>query len=92
MCEDVTCLHVKGKLFVDGYEEKELYTFLDYISSGFELNFMVAVDFTGKCALISYAKMKIATSPQLRMVILKTRIHYIVRNILDCINCDYAGH
>ncbi|KAI7750219.1 hypothetical protein M8C21_026316 [Ambrosia artemisiifolia] len=49
---------LKGKLFVDGYEEKELYSFLDYISSGFELNFMVAVDFTGKCALINYAKIR----------------------------------
>lgn len=38
---------LKGKLFVDEYEEKELHSFLDYISSGFELNFMVAVDFTG---------------------------------------------
>ncbi|KAF5765707.1 putative C2 domain, von Willebrand factor, type A, copine, protein BONZAI, C2 domain superfamily [Helianthus annuus] len=37
---------LKGRLYVDGYEEKELYSFLDYISSGFELNFMVAVDFT----------------------------------------------
>ncbi|XP_076919316.1 protein BONZAI 3-like [Bidens hawaiensis] len=37
---------LKGKLFVDTYEEKELYSFLDYISIGFELNFMVAVDFT----------------------------------------------
>ncbi|KAD6796284.1 hypothetical protein R6Q59_019911 [Mikania micrantha] len=37
---------LKGKLFVEGYEEKELFSFLDYISSGFELNFMVAVDFT----------------------------------------------
>ncbi|KAJ0845908.1 putative C2 domain, von Willebrand factor, type A, copine, protein BONZAI, C2 domain superfamily [Helianthus annuus] len=37
---------LKGKLYVEGYEEKELYSFLDYISSGFELNFMVAVDFT----------------------------------------------
>ncbi|PWA89020.1 calcium-dependent phospholipid-binding Copine family protein [Artemisia annua] len=37
---------LKGSLFVDGYVEKELYSFLDYISSGFELNFMVAVDFT----------------------------------------------
>lgn len=27
--------------------EKVQYSFLDYISSGFELNFMVAVDFTG---------------------------------------------
>lgn len=37
---------LKGKLFVDGFIEKELHSFLDYISSGFELNFMVAVDFT----------------------------------------------
>ncbi|KAL3516184.1 hypothetical protein ACH5RR_023086 [Cinchona calisaya] len=36
----------EGQLFVDGYVEKQLYSFLDYISSGFELNFMVAVDFT----------------------------------------------
>ncbi|CAI9087958.1 OLC1v1022174C2 [Oldenlandia corymbosa var. corymbosa] len=36
----------QGQLFVDGYVEKPLFTFLDYISSGFELNFMVAVDFT----------------------------------------------
>lgn len=27
--------------------EKVQYSFLDYISGGFELNFMVAVDFTG---------------------------------------------
>ncbi|XP_019056026.1 PREDICTED: protein BONZAI 3 [Nelumbo nucifera] len=37
---------LKGQLFVDGFCEKLLYSFLDYISSGFELNFMVAVDFT----------------------------------------------
>ncbi|XP_059659620.1 protein BONZAI 3-like isoform X1 [Cornus florida] len=37
---------LKGQLFVDGFVAKELYSFLDYISSGFELNFMVAVDFT----------------------------------------------
>ncbi|XP_022859038.1 protein BONZAI 3 isoform X1 [Olea europaea var. sylvestris] len=37
---------LKGQLFVDGLIEKQLYSFLDYISSGFELNFMVAVDFT----------------------------------------------
>ncbi|XP_057503332.1 protein BONZAI 3-like [Actinidia eriantha] len=37
---------LKGQLFVDGFSEKKLYSFLDYISSGFELNFMVAVDFT----------------------------------------------
>ncbi|KAL5701487.1 Protein BONZAI 3 [Ranunculus cassubicifolius] len=37
---------VKGQIFVDSFCEKMLYSFLDYISSGFELNFMVAVDFT----------------------------------------------
>ncbi|XP_031253183.1 protein BONZAI 3-like [Pistacia vera] len=37
---------LKGQLFVDKFIEKEQYSFLDYISSGFELNFMVAVDFT----------------------------------------------
>jgi hypothetical protein len=33
---------------VDHYLEKEQFSFIDYISSGFELNFMVAIDFTGK--------------------------------------------
>ncbi|PSS10169.1 Protein BONZAI like [Actinidia chinensis var. chinensis] len=37
---------LKSQLFVDGFCEKNLYSFLDYVSSGFELNFMVAVDFT----------------------------------------------
>lgn len=37
---------LKGQLFVDLFREKQLYSFLDYVSSGFELNFMVAVDFT----------------------------------------------
>ncbi|KAI3864200.1 hypothetical protein MKX03_010828 [Papaver bracteatum] len=34
------------KLHVDRFIQKTQYSFLDYISSGFELNFMVAVDFT----------------------------------------------
>ncbi|KAG7594794.1 Glycoside hydrolase superfamily [Arabidopsis thaliana x Arabidopsis arenosa] len=37
---------LKGQLIVDCFVEKSQYSFLDYISSGFELNFMVAVDFT----------------------------------------------
>ncbi|VAH06831.1 unnamed protein product [Triticum turgidum subsp. durum] len=37
---------LKGQLFLDKFQEKVQHTFLDYISSGFELNFMVAVDFT----------------------------------------------
>ncbi|KAI8555828.1 hypothetical protein RHMOL_Rhmol05G0204300 [Rhododendron molle] len=37
---------LKGQLFVDRFIETKLYSFLDYMSSGFELNFMVAVDFT----------------------------------------------
>lgn len=38
---------LKSQLFVDKFIETTQYTFIDYISSGFELNFMVAVDFTG---------------------------------------------
>lgn len=38
---------MKSQIFVDGFVEKQLYSFIDYISSGYELNFMVAVDFTG---------------------------------------------
>ncbi|KAE9459083.1 hypothetical protein C3L33_09015, partial [Rhododendron williamsianum] len=37
---------LKSQLFVDRIVEKKLNSFLDYISNGFELNFMVAVDFT----------------------------------------------
>ncbi|KAG6701552.1 hypothetical protein I3842_08G171000 [Carya illinoinensis] len=37
---------LKGELYVDQFCEKEQYNFLDYVSCGFELNFMVAVDFT----------------------------------------------
>ncbi|XP_010921847.1 protein BONZAI 3 isoform X1 [Elaeis guineensis] len=37
---------LKGQLFVDKFCEKIQYSFLDYISNGFELNFMVAIDFT----------------------------------------------
>ncbi|XP_078158533.1 protein BONZAI 3-like isoform X3 [Carex rostrata] len=37
---------LKGQLFVDKFDEKTQYSFLDYISGGFELNFMVAIDFT----------------------------------------------
>lgn len=37
---------LKGQLFVDHFVEKTQFSFLDYISSGFQLNFMVAVDFT----------------------------------------------
>ncbi|MCL7032216.1 hypothetical protein MKW94_010936 [Papaver nudicaule] len=41
-----TMKKLKGQLFVDKFIEKTQYSFLDYISSGFELNFMVAIDFT----------------------------------------------
>ncbi|XP_042420560.1 protein BONZAI 3-like isoform X1 [Zingiber officinale] len=37
---------LKGQLFVDNFIEKSQFSFLDYISSGFQLNFMVAIDFT----------------------------------------------
>ncbi|XP_052731621.1 protein BONZAI 1 isoform X3 [Vigna angularis] len=38
---------LKSQLFVDRFIESVQYTFLDYLAGGFELNFMVAVDFTG---------------------------------------------
>jgi len=44
----VTIIQVlKSQLFVDKFIESVQYTFLDYLAGGFELNFMVAVDFTG---------------------------------------------
>ncbi|KAK9215387.1 hypothetical protein WN944_007392 [Citrus x changshan-huyou] len=49
MLPSTQCGHdkvLKSQLFVEKFVEKEQYSFLDYISSGFELNFMVAVDFT----------------------------------------------
>ncbi|KAE9610179.1 hypothetical protein Lal_00006379 [Lupinus albus] len=35
-----------SRLFVDKFSESVQYTFLDYLAGGFELNFMVAIDFT----------------------------------------------
>lgn len=39
---------LKSQLFVEKFTEIVQRTFLDYLAGGFELNFMVAVDFTGK--------------------------------------------
>lgn len=33
---------------MDKFSEKTQHTFLDYLAGGYELNFMVAIDFTGK--------------------------------------------
>lgn len=38
---------LKSRLFVDKFSESIQYTFLDYLAGGFELNFMVAIDYTG---------------------------------------------
>ena len=38
---------LKSQLFVDKFSESVQQTFLDYIAGGYEMNFMVAVDFTG---------------------------------------------
>lgn len=32
---------------MDKYSENVQHTFLDYLAGGYELNFMVAIDFTG---------------------------------------------
>ncbi|KAK3403621.1 hypothetical protein EUGRSUZ_K00066 [Eucalyptus grandis] len=37
---------LKSQLFVDTFSESTQHTFLDYLAAGFEVNFMVAVDFT----------------------------------------------
>ncbi|KAG5523157.1 hypothetical protein RHGRI_035094 [Rhododendron griersonianum] len=37
---------LKSRLFVDKFSESVQHTFLDYLSGGCELNFMVAIDFT----------------------------------------------
>ncbi|KAK2974177.1 hypothetical protein RJ640_021468 [Escallonia rubra] len=37
---------LKSRLFVDKFTESVQHTFLDYIAGGYELNFMVAIDFT----------------------------------------------
>jgi hypothetical protein len=38
---------LKSQLYVEKYVESNRHTFLDYISAGCQLNFMVGVDFTG---------------------------------------------
>ncbi|XP_022771115.1 protein BONZAI 2-like isoform X2 [Durio zibethinus] len=37
---------LRSKLFVEKFSETVQHTFLDYLAGGFELNFMVAIDFT----------------------------------------------
>ncbi|KAL0736381.1 hypothetical protein Bca4012_012591 [Brassica carinata] len=37
---------LKSQLYVDKFTETVQHTFLEYLASGFELNFMVAIDFT----------------------------------------------
>ncbi|GER32440.1 calcium-dependent phospholipid-binding protein [Striga asiatica] len=37
---------LKSQLFVDKYLENTQHSFLDYLAGGYELNFMVAIDFT----------------------------------------------
>ncbi|CAK9177501.1 unnamed protein product [Ilex paraguariensis] len=37
---------LKSQLFVDKFSENIQHTFLDYLTGGYELNFMVAIDFT----------------------------------------------
>jgi hypothetical protein len=38
---------LKSQLFVDTFSQSIQHTFLDYLTGGCELNFMVAIDFTG---------------------------------------------
>lgn len=45
---------LKSRLFVDKFSESIQYTFLDYLAGGFELNFMVAIDFTGTPYILKF--------------------------------------
>ena len=38
---------LKSQLFVEKFSQSVEHTFLDYLAGGRELNFMVAIDFTG---------------------------------------------
>lgn len=38
---------LKSQLFVEKFSQSVEHTFLDYLAGGCELNFMVAIDFTG---------------------------------------------
>jgi len=44
---------LKSQLYVEEFLESVQYTFLDYLAGGCELNFMVAIDFTGKIFIFS---------------------------------------
>ena len=56
--ESLTIMQMlKGRLYVDKYAESVQYSFLDYLAGGFELNFMVAVDFTGISYISSCASL-----------------------------------
>lgn len=45
---------LKSQLFVDKFSESIQQTFLDYLAGGYEMNFMVAVDFTGYYLLVFF--------------------------------------
>ncbi|KAI7731881.1 hypothetical protein M8C21_032245, partial [Ambrosia artemisiifolia] len=64
---------LKSQLFVEECTESVHHTFLDYLLGGCEMNFMVAIDFTG----ISYH--------MLQMEILDCQTRYITLTILDAI-------
>ncbi|KAI7731879.1 hypothetical protein M8C21_032243 [Ambrosia artemisiifolia] len=64
---------LKSQLFVEEFTESVHHTFLDYLLGGCEMNFMVAIDFTG----ISYH--------MLQMEILDCQTRYITLTILDAI-------
>jgi len=53
---------LKSRLFVDKFSESIQYTFLDYLAGGFELNFMVAIDFTGTQYILNLLCMEILSS------------------------------
>ncbi|KAG6486341.1 hypothetical protein ZIOFF_054911 [Zingiber officinale] len=61
---------LKGQLFVDNFIEKSQFSFLDYISSGFQLNFMVAIDFTEFSAFKSSILLSVVTETYMLLTVL----------------------
>lgn len=57
------CMQVlKSQVYVEKYLENNRQTFLDYISAGCQLNFMVAVDFTGVLVLADLTLFQLSSS------------------------------
>lgn len=76
---------LKSRLFVDKFTESVQHTFLDYLAGGFELNFMVAIDFTGLSYNLPHLSQKKDALIYMRYQVVVTFRHlqYILINLSD---------